>query len=48
MVHHVNYIPALSDIIIRTADRDVLIIALVVMDQLDPRKVSWLEAGVKG
>ena len=38
----------MSDIIIRTANTDVLIIALGVLDQLDPRKVSWLEAGVKG
>ena len=48
MLLHVNYITAPSDIVIRTVDTDVLIIALGVMDQLDPRKVLWLEAGVQG
>ena len=46
MLLHINYIPAPSDIVKRTVDTDVLIIALGVMDQLDPRKVLWLEAGV--
>ena len=48
MLLHVNYIPAPSDIVIRTVGMDVLIIALGVMDQIDPRKVLWLEAGVQG
>ena len=48
MLLHVNYIPAPSDIAIRTVDTNVLIIALGVMDQLDPRKVLWLEVGVQG
>ena len=48
MLLHVNYIPAPSDIVIRTVDMDVLIIALGVMGQIDPRKVLWLEAGVQG
>ena len=48
MLLHVNYIPAPSDIVTRTADTDVLIIALGIMDQLDPRKVLWLEARVQG
>ena len=48
MLLHINYIPAPSDIVKRTVDTDVLIIALGVMDQLDPRKVLWLEAGVQG
>ena len=43
-----NYILTPSDIVIRTADTDVLIIALGVMDQVDPRKVLWLEAGGQG
>ena len=48
MLLHVNYIPAPSDTVIRTVDTDVLIITLGVMDQLDTRKVLWLEAGVQG
>ena len=48
MLLHVNYIPAPSDIVTRTVDTDVLIIALGIMDQLDPRKVLWLEARVQG
>ena len=48
MLFHVYYIPAPSEIVIRTVDTDVLIIALGVMDQLNPRKVLWLEAGVQG
>ena len=48
MLLHVNYIPAPSDIVIRTVYTDVLIIALGVMDQLDPKKVLWLKAGVQG
>ena len=48
MLLHVNYIPAPSDTVIRTVDTDVLIITLGVMDQLDTRKVLWLEVGVKG
>ena len=48
MLLNVNYIPAPSDIVIRTVYTDVLIIALGVMDQLDPRKVLWLKAGVQG
>ena len=46
MLFHVYYIPAPSEIVIRTVDTDVLIIALGVMDQLDPGKLSLLEAGV--
>ena len=46
MLPHVNCILAPSDIVIRTVDADVLIIALGVMDQLDPGKLSLLEAGV--
>ena len=48
MLFHVYYIPTPSEIVIRTVDTDVLIIAFGVMDQLDPRKVLWLEAGVQG
>ena len=48
MLLHVNYITAPSDIVIRTVGTDVLIIALGVMDQFDPRKVLLLEAGVQG
>ena len=48
MLLHVNYITAPSDIVIRTIGTDVLIIALGVMDQFDPRKVLLLEAGVQG
>ena len=46
MLPHVNCILAPSDIVIRTVDADVLIIALGVMDQLDPGKLSLLETGV--
>ena len=48
MLLHVYYIPAPSDIVIRTVDMDVLTIALGVMGQIDPRKVLWLEVGVQG
>ena len=48
MLLHVNYIPAPSDIVIRIVDTHVLIIAVGVMDQLDPRKVLWFKAGVQG
>ena len=44
MLLHVNYIPAPSDIVTRTVDTDVLIIALGIMDQLDRRKMLWLES----
>ena len=48
MLLHANYITAPSNIVIRTVGTDVLIIALGVMDQFDPRKVLLLEAGVQG
>ena len=48
MLLHINYLPAPSDIVIRTVNTDVLIIALGAMDQLDPKKVLWLEAGIQG
>ena len=45
---HVNYILVPTDIFIKTINADVLIIALGVIDQLHPRKVLWLWAGVQG
>ena len=48
MLLHVNYIPAPSDIVTRTVDTDVLIIALGIMDQLDPRKVLCWKLEFKG
>ena len=46
MLLHVKSIPAPSNVVIRTVDTDVLIIALGCLDLIDQGLEVWMETGV--
>ena len=43
MLFHVASIPSPANIVIRSVDTDVLVIALACLSKIDPRKKVWME-----
>ena len=47
MLFHVASIPSPANIVIRSVDTDVLVIALTCLSTVDPRKKVWMETGLE-
>ena len=47
MLSHIAFIPSPANIVIRSVDTDVLVIALACLSTIDPRKKVWMETGLE-
>ena len=46
--HHINTLPKPSSVVIRTADTDILVIAVGCRRWIDAELKIWIEAGIQG